>query len=346
MRDSQERVQHTSGSSSGLLGAPQDERYNCAGSLVQRSFILMLISLKVLLSRQAAVFDARTSNCHPLIYQLRDGFFSYEFRRLLPTGALLAALRHRHQPDDAEISRQKSIKDRKKKRIPAWMPKQGGRGSQPQQDKYVSLTDLHARDNLNSSNPKVPAKYNSQDNGPYVVYVYDMNREKSIYPTIISSIITKAGIPDIQKIKKINKGKIIIEAKTVLAANRLIDNPIFSKHNLKAFIPVFRVLRVGVIQDVSIEIDLEAVLRHIEVPRNSKILDIHSLNRKTTKEAKLNIYPQRYCTTYEVCPFVPRICFACYRVGHIAKYARASQDAFIVRAIDTKREPRALILDV
>ena len=86
----------------------------------------------------------------------------------------------------------------------------------------MSLTDLHARDNLNSSNPKVPAKYNSQDNGPYVVYVYDMNREKSIYPTIISSIITKADIPDIQEIKKIGKGKILTETKTALTANRLI----------------------------------------------------------------------------------------------------------------------------
>lgn len=51
---------------------------------------------------------------------------------------------------------------------------------------------------------------------------------------MISSIITKAGIPDIQEIKKIGRGKILIETKSALAANRLVDNPAFPKHNLKA----------------------------------------------------------------------------------------------------------------
>ncbi|KYN12367.1 hypothetical protein ALC57_15482 [Trachymyrmex cornetzi] len=189
--------------------------------------------------------------------------------------------------------------------------------------------------------------------------------KKSTHPTVISSIIAKTGIPDIQEIKKIGKGKILIELRTALAANRLVDNSTFSKYNLKTFIPAFRVLRVRVIQDVLTEIDLESVLRHIEVP-SCKILDIQRFNRRTIIDGKTEYIPSKtlriifagqilphevflFKTRREVRPFIPkpRICFACYRIGHVAKvYARASRNAFIVEAIDMKRKTSALALDM
>ncbi|XP_018367604.1 PREDICTED: dentin sialophosphoprotein-like [Trachymyrmex cornetzi] len=132
-----------------------------------------------------------------------------------------------------------------------------------------------------AANLKSAPKYRPQDNGPYAVYVYDLNREKATHPFVISSIIANSGIPDIQEIKKIGKGKILIEAKSATAANRLVDNPTFSKHNLKAFIPAFRVIREGVIQDEPVELELEYIHRHIETP-TAKILDIHRLNRRIT----------------------------------------------------------------
>lgn len=206
-------------------------------------------------------------------------------------------------------------------------------------------------------------KYNSQDNGPYAVYVYDMNREKPTHPTVISNIIAKAGIPDIQEIKKIGKGKILIELRTALVANRLVDNLIFSKHNLKAFIPAFRVLRVGVIQDVPIEIDLENVFKHIEVPR-CKILDIQRLNRRTFIEtAKLNTYLQRRCVSSLQARYCHRMCFClkldmrcillfrslafallATELDTSQKCARFNRDAFIAEATDMKQKTPALTL--
>ncbi|KYN28483.1 hypothetical protein ALC57_02095 [Trachymyrmex cornetzi] len=157
---------------------------------------------------------------------------------------------------------------------------------------------------------------------------------------MISSIIAKSGIPDIQEIKKIGRGKIFIEAKSAAAANRLVDNPAFPKHNLKAFIPAFRVLREGVIQDVPTELELDYIRRHIESPC-SKILDIYRLNRRITTNGKSEYVPSKtlrikfagqvlprdvflFKTKHEVRPFIPkpRICFTCYTVGHIAKVCK------------------------
>jgi len=55
------------------------------------------------------------------------------------------------------------------------------------------------------------------------------------------------------------------DKETASATNRLVDNTTFSKYSLKAFIPAFRVLRIGVIQDVPEEIDMESIHRHIVI---------------------------------------------------------------------------------
>ncbi|KYN29445.1 hypothetical protein ALC57_01112 [Trachymyrmex cornetzi] len=191
-----------------------------------------------------------------------------------------------------------------------------------------------------AANLKSAPKYRPQDNGPYAVYVYDLNREKATHPFVISSIIANSGIPDIQEIKKIGKGKILIEAKSATAANRLVDNPTFSKHNLKAFIPAFRVIREGVIQDEPVELELEYIHRHIETP-TAKILDIHRLNRRITINGKSEYVPSKtlcikfagqalprdvflFKIRHEVRPYIPKscICFSCFRVGHIAKVCK------------------------
>ncbi|XP_011068924.1 PREDICTED: uncharacterized protein LOC105154856 [Acromyrmex echinatior] len=77
----------------------------------------------------------------------------------------------------------------------------------------------------------------------------------------------------------------------------------------------------------------------IEVFRNSKILNIHRLNKRTIKDGKAEYIPSKtlrikfadqillrevflFKTRHEVHPFIPRICFACYRVEHIAKVCK------------------------
>ncbi|KYN17408.1 hypothetical protein ALC57_10309 [Trachymyrmex cornetzi] len=89
----------------------------------------------------------------------------------------------------------------------------------------------------------------------------------------------------------------MIEVKSPDAANGLVTNNIFQKHNLRAFIPAFKVLRVGVIQDVPTQIDDESL-------KSSKTI----------------------CIKHEVRPFIPRprTCNACFRTGHVQNTCRGT----------------------
>jgi len=116
---------------------------------------------------------------------------------------------------------------------------------------------------MNASQPKiVPVLYRSQDNGSYIVYVYSTNRNSFIHPTLISSI-AKVHIPGIAEIKKIGKGKILIECPPTLPTEL---RQTFAQHNLHAFIPAYKVL-TGIIQDIPVEIDIETIRSNIEAPR-------------------------------------------------------------------------------
>ncbi|KYM79643.1 hypothetical protein ALC53_09951 [Atta colombica] len=93
---------------------------------------------------------------------------------------------------------------------------------------------------------KIPFRNRTRDIGSFVIYVYPNNRNSTIHPMLI---IAKAGIPDILEIKKIGREKILV-IKTAssskfrpLGLNRLVENTIFPKHNLPAFIPAFKILR-------------------------------------------------------------------------------------------------------
>ncbi|KYN19743.1 hypothetical protein ALC57_07896 [Trachymyrmex cornetzi] len=198
---------------------------------------------------------------------------------------------------------------------------------------------------IQNSGERIPLRYAARDMGPFVVYVYPNNRDGSASPLhsiLVSRIIAMSGIPDIQEIKKIGRGKILIVVKTATAANRLVENSIFPKHNLRAFIPAFKVLRTGVIQDVPQEIGLESLKESMESPA-AKILDVQRLNRRIVKEGKPEYVPSRtvrvrfagqilpqevfvYKVRHTVRPFIPkpRICNQCYRVGHISTVCKGA----------------------
>ena len=87
-------------------------------------------------------------------------------------------------------------------------------------------------------------------------------RENTLHATLISSIIAKSDIPDVQEINKIERGKIFIEVNSAAAANRLVKNSVFIKHNFHAFIPAFKVLRT-IIQNPQ-QIDIDTLRNHLE----------------------------------------------------------------------------------
>ncbi|KYM95817.1 hypothetical protein ALC62_13526 [Cyphomyrmex costatus] len=110
--------------------------------------------------------------------------------------------------------------------------------------------------------------YNNKDLPPYVVHVHSVSTNGDhdsgsvpapLHPTVVGSILVSIIGNDILETKKNGKGKISVELRSYTAANNLVTNNSLAKHNLKAFIPLHRVLRTGIIKDVPQEIDVEKI---------------------------------------------------------------------------------------
>ncbi|KYN27678.1 hypothetical protein ALC57_02215 [Trachymyrmex cornetzi] len=116
----------------------------------------------------------------------------------------------------------------------------------------------------------------------------------------------------------------------------MVSNPAFENYKLRAFIPSFRVLRTGIIKGVDQSLPLDCIKENIRT--NVKIIDIQRLNRRTIINNQPTYTPSRtlcikfagqslpkeivlFNALYPVEPYIPkvRICYVCYRVGHIGK---------------------------
>ncbi|KYN09392.1 hypothetical protein ALC57_18497 [Trachymyrmex cornetzi] len=63
----------------------------------------------------------------------------------------------------------------------------------PRPNNAEDAIGARSQDTTNAAaNLKAAPKYRPQDNGPYAVYVYDLNREKATHPIVISSIIANS----------------------------------------------------------------------------------------------------------------------------------------------------------
>jgi len=119
-----------------------------------------------------------------------------------------------------------------------------------------------------------------------------------------------------------------------------VSNSSLNAHNLKAFIPTYKVLRSGIVRDVPQDVTAELLRDSISSP--IKVLEIHRLNRRLKLDNEVNYVPS--CTIclkfagqilprfiylfncrYSVYPFIPktRICFSCFRVGHLNKTCKS-----------------------
>jgi len=124
------------------------------------------------------------------------------------------------------------------------------------------------------------------------------------------------------------------------AANKLVASEQLAVHKLRAFIPTFRVLRAEVIRDVPQNVSLEALKELTSSP--IKILEFHRLNRRVKLDGEIKYLPSRavcikfagqflpshvniFNCRYSVSPFIPktRICFSCFRVGHLSKMCKS-----------------------
>jgi len=112
-------------------------------------------------------------------------------------------------------------------------------------------------------------------------------------------------------------------------------------HNLKAFIPSHRILRTGIVRDISQDFSIDVLKEAISSP--FRILEIHRLNRRVKTGNEFQYVPSRticikftgqqlpshiglFNCRYPIFPFVPkaRICFSCFRIGHLSKACKSN----------------------
>jgi len=197
------------------------------------------------------------------------------------------------------------------------------------------------RDSSSNPSEKVKSLYSNSDCSPYIIHVYSHSEDlssKPAHPLLISRTLSQIAYSDIKEIKRIRRGKILAEMKSAKTANSLIQNSL-EKENLKAFIPTYRTIRTGIVKDIPQHFDETKLLQFFDSP--FKVTEVKRLNRRMRINGEIKYIPSRiiclkfagqilpkyvfFCRNrYEVFPFVfkVKICFTCYRIGHMSKNCR------------------------
>jgi len=197
-------------------------------------------------------------------------------------------------------------------------------------------SDPSASASSNVSLSSLSLRYNNKDRPPYVVQVQSTVESSPPHPFYISRILSQIYPREILEIRKLGLGKVLVQLNSYESANRLVNNHSLTASNLRAFIPSYRVLRTGVVRDIPQDVSIETLKECISSP--IKILEIHRLNRRLKTGNDIQYVPSRtlcvkfagqflpnfiyfHNCRFSVSPFIPktRICFSCFRVGHLSK---------------------------
>ncbi|TGZ38134.1 hypothetical protein DBV15_09986 [Temnothorax longispinosus] len=188
---------------------------------------------------------------------------------------------------------------------------------------------------LPSEPSKVTNRYRVTDEKPFIVHFQHVQTNVSLHSLQISRMISASFKKDIVECKQVGNNKVMVTFSTAKAANSVIDHPLLKQKNLTAFIPSFRVMRVGIVRDIPIEFALSEL--ETEFESSAKISSISRMNRKIrendgtfkfvpSKTVMLKFESQKlpkevalFKTKIPVAPYIPRvlICFSCYRFGHV-----------------------------
>lgn len=199
---------------------------------------------------------------------------------------------------------------------------------------------LNENTNLSVNNTTFQRRYNQIDKAPYIIHIQSKdNSTNPIHHLNICKIIFRSNSKDLIYTKKIGRGKLLLEFRTAFSANQFLDNRTLNFNNLIAFIPSYKTHRIGIIRDIPIEINLEDEIEYIETP--SKIIEFNRFNKRISDNNETKYVPSRtikvifegsilpkeiylYKMRYIVYPFIPRtrICYTCFRIGHIGKNCR------------------------
>ncbi|TGZ52455.1 hypothetical protein DBV15_11508 [Temnothorax longispinosus] len=85
-------------------------------------------------------------------------------------------------------------------------------------------------------------------------------------------LISQFAYKDVIEVRKTGRGRVTVDFRSREAANNLADNPILKAANLKAYIPSFKVQRIGIIKDVPKKFPTDSLTDYIE--SSAKIQDL------------------------------------------------------------------------
>lgn len=125
-------------------------------------------------------------------------------------------------------------------------------------------------------------------------------------------------------------------------ANKLLDDSVFTRNNLQIFIPFHLYSKQYVVRNISLETNTREIVEFGEINGNIKILHARRLNRKISKDEKIEYVPSTTILLtidstilprhlhlelirYDIEPYKakPRQCFNCFKFGHLKKTCRA-----------------------
>jgi len=113
-------------------------------------------------------------------------------------------------------------------------------------------------------------RYSNKDKPPFIVQVQPIQESDStnLHPLHISRILSQIYPKGVLEIKKTDRNRILTQMCTYEAANRLVEDKFLATRNLKAFVPLHRILRTGIIRDVPQDFSIDMLKDSITSPVN------------------------------------------------------------------------------
>jgi hypothetical protein len=191
----------------------------------------------------------------------------------------------------------------------------------------------------------VNVSYRSDSPGPYTVYIQNIE-DKPLRPMTFGQMLMKDNISGIITggLKKEGRNKISLNFLTPKDANSFVTSDFIIKNKFKAYIPTFKLTRMGIVRGFDVDLTEEKILKYTTAPEISgRILKARRLNRKDISSGEIqwipsqtvvftfegqilprNVYIFHNSLKVELYSYPTSQCYSCGRFGHISKSCRSA----------------------